>query len=337
MELISVIVPIYNVEKYLRQCLDSLLSQTYKNIEVIMVDDGSSDNCGVICDEYAEKYSNFIAVHKENAGLGMARNTGLENAHGQYVIFIDSDDYISDSLIEGLRKELKSHRVDVCISGFKCTVEGQRSVQYESECYPGKKARTELLPRMIGSLPDKKDSVEMSVCGVLYNMEPVRKHGVRFPSERKLISEDLIFNIEYMQHADGAYLSSIVGYYYNINLSSLTRSYQSNRYNRIKTFYLEVERHLSELDYGSIVHQRNTRLFFVNVKGCVSQEANPNNDLGIGQRLNNIKSICADDVLQNAIREYPVNKLGLAQKTFLFLVKHKCALALFLYFLMSSK
>lgn len=337
MDLISVIVPIYNVEKYLCQCLDSLTDQTYKNIEVIMVDDGSPDNCGAICNEYAERYSNFIAVHKENAGLGMARNTGLENAHGQYVIFIDSDDYISDSLIEELYKELKLYQVDVCISGFECTVEGQRNVQYESKCYPGEKARTELLPRMIGSLPDKKDSVEMSVCGVLYKMEPVREHNILFPSERELISEDLIFNIEYMQHANGACLSSAVGYYYNINPSSLTRSYRKDFYNRVKRFYLEVERRLLELNYDNIANQRNKRMFFVNVKSCISQEANSNNDFGIKQRLSNIKSICGDSVLQEAIRQYPVNKLGFAQKTYLFLVKHKCALALYLYFLISSK
>lgn len=337
MDLISVIVPIYNVEQYLRQCLDSLTVQTYKNIEVIMVDDGSPDNCGAICDEYAEKYNNFIAVHKENAGLGMARNTGLENAHGQYVIFIDSDDYISDSLIEDLYKELKLYQVDVCIGGFECTVEGQRNVQYESECFPGEKARTELLPRMIGSLPDKKDSVEMCVCGVLYNMEPVREHNILFPSERELISEDLIFNIDYMQYANGAYLSSTVGYYYNVNLSSLTRSYRKDFYNRVKRFYLDVERRLSELNYDNIADWRSKRIFFVYVKSCISQEANFDNDFGLKQRLSNIGSICGDSVLQEAIREYPVNKLGFAQRTFLFMVKHKWTLALYLFFMISGK
>lgn len=337
MDLISVIVPIYNVEKYLRQCLDSLLAQTYQNIEVIMVDDGSPDNCGAICDEYSEKYSNFIAVHKENAGLGMARNTGLENAHGQYVIFVDSDDYISDSLIEELYKKLKLYQVDVCISGFKCTVKGHRNVQYESECYLGERAKTELLPRMLGSLPDKKDSIEMSVCGVIYNMEPIRKYKVRFPSERELISEDLIFNIDYMQHANGSYLSSIVGYFYHINTSSLTRSYRPDRFEKVKFFYLEVARRLAEFHYDSITMQRNKRMFFVNVKGCISQECNPQNDFGLKQRLSNIRLICKDYVLREVIREYPINKLGFAQKTFLFMVKHKWALALYLYFLILNK
>ena len=91
--LISVIVPVYNVERYLRECLDSLINQTYNDLEVIMVDDGSKDSSGKICDEYSEKYDNFKVIHKENAGLGMARNTGFEYIKGGYVTFVDSNLY----------------------------------------------------------------------------------------------------------------------------------------------------------------------------------------------------------------------------------------------------
>ncbi len=92
--LISVIIPVYNVEEYLRECIDSVLSQTYENYEIILVDDGSTDNSGKICDEYVEKYHKIIVVHKENGGLSDARNTGLLYAKGEYIYFLDSDDYI---------------------------------------------------------------------------------------------------------------------------------------------------------------------------------------------------------------------------------------------------
>ena len=118
-DLISVIVPVYNVEKYLRQCLTSLVNQTYKNIEVVMVDDGSKDSSGLICDEYAINYQNFSVVHKKNAGLGMARNTGLDNIKGKYVFFLDSDDYIDNNFIEVLYKNLLKSKVDMCMGGFK--------------------------------------------------------------------------------------------------------------------------------------------------------------------------------------------------------------------------
>ena len=93
--LISVIVPIYNVEKYLDKCVDSIINQTYKNLEIILVDDGSPDNCPQMCDDYAKKDSRIRVVHKENGGLSDARNAGMKVATGEYVSFIDSDDYIS--------------------------------------------------------------------------------------------------------------------------------------------------------------------------------------------------------------------------------------------------
>ena len=101
-KLVSIIVPIYKVEKYLKQCLDSILNQTYENIEIILVDDGSPDNCGKICDEYASNDKRIRVIHKENGGLSSARNAGLDVATGEYISFIDSDDYVSENFIKRL-------------------------------------------------------------------------------------------------------------------------------------------------------------------------------------------------------------------------------------------
>lgn len=100
--LISIIVPVYNVEKYIEQCLDSLVNQTYKNTEIIIVDDGATDNSGAIADTYAEKYNYVKVIHTENGGLSSARNIGIENSTGQYITFVDSDDWIDFNLIEHL-------------------------------------------------------------------------------------------------------------------------------------------------------------------------------------------------------------------------------------------
>ena len=117
--LISVIIPVYNVEKYLGECIDSVLHQTYKELEIILVDDGSKDYSGKICDGYAEKFENITVIHKENAGLGFARNTGLDCIHGKYVTFLDSDDYLKEDTIEMLYDNLKKNQVDMCKSGFR--------------------------------------------------------------------------------------------------------------------------------------------------------------------------------------------------------------------------
>ena len=100
MELVTVIVPIYNVKNYLKQCLDSIINQTYSKLEIILVDDGSTDGCASICDEYAKADNRVHVIHKKNAGLGMARNSGLEIANGEFVVYVDSDDWLEKNMVE---------------------------------------------------------------------------------------------------------------------------------------------------------------------------------------------------------------------------------------------
>ncbi len=115
--LVSIIVPIYNVEKRLKICLDSILSQTYKNIEIILVDDGSTDSCGSICDEYAKKDTRIKVIHRENGGLSRARNSGIDAAVGEYLAFIDSDDYVAEDYIEFMLKNLLDTGADISTCG----------------------------------------------------------------------------------------------------------------------------------------------------------------------------------------------------------------------------
>lgn len=112
-DLISVIIPVYNVEKYLKECLDSVINQTHKNIEIILIDDGSTDNSGKICDEYRKKDDRIIVIHKSNEGLSSARNDGLIHAKGKYIQFIDSDDYVNRDMLEITYSIIKKYNADV--------------------------------------------------------------------------------------------------------------------------------------------------------------------------------------------------------------------------------
>ena len=118
-ELISIIVPIYNVENYLRQCLDSIVSQTYQNFECLLINDGSSDNSADICREYIEKDSRFRYFEKENVGVSSARNLGIERSKGQYITFIDSDDWVDSEYLEVLYRALIEEKADIAISTYK--------------------------------------------------------------------------------------------------------------------------------------------------------------------------------------------------------------------------
>lgn len=136
-ELISVIIPIYKVEKYLHKCVDSILKQTYRNIEIILVDDGSPDNCGNICDEYASKDKRIIVIHKKNGGLSDARNVGLKVCTGEYITFIDSDDYVLKDYCQTLFDLLTINNADVsCVPICKCLENGKRiSCEHSGRLY----------------------------------------------------------------------------------------------------------------------------------------------------------------------------------------------------------
>ena len=118
MPLISVIVPVYNVEKYLQKCVDSILNQTFSDFELFLVDDGSPDNCGIICDEYAKKDNRIIVIHKKNGGLSDARNVAIDRAKGEYLTFIDSDDYVAENHLESLYKALMNNGSDIAVANI---------------------------------------------------------------------------------------------------------------------------------------------------------------------------------------------------------------------------
>ena len=126
--LISVIIPVYNVEKYLRRCLDSVVAQTYRNLEIICVDDGSVDESGKICDQYAVRDARIKVIHQENQGLSAARNRGLDAAEGAYIAFVDSDDYILEDMYKKMLDKLLNYNVDLCVCQWQYEFSDGRQV-----------------------------------------------------------------------------------------------------------------------------------------------------------------------------------------------------------------
>ena len=174
-ELISVVVPVYNVEKYIDKCINSIINQTYKNLEIILVDDGSPDNCGNICDEYAKKDNRIIVIHKENGGLSDARNTGIEVSKGKYITFIDSDDYISDNYVSFLYNLIIEYKADISI--------GKHYVLYENgEINTATGKKYELEPKQALEMMLYGDDLDVSAWAKLYKKELFET--VRYPKGR---------------------------------------------------------------------------------------------------------------------------------------------------------
>ena len=180
---ISVIVPIYNVEKYLRRCIDSILAQTYTNLEIILVDDGSPDGCPAICDEYAEKDDRIVVIHKENGGVSSARNAGLEIFNGQYVTFVDSDDFIEEKYIESLSKNINVN-VGIVISSYKIFTPDLKLIEKVTE------VSESIIVPINNEFDFTSRRVNHGMCSKLFKREIVI--NLRF-SEEIFLGEDTLF------------------------------------------------------------------------------------------------------------------------------------------------
>lgn len=189
---ISVIVPVYNVEKYLPRCLDSIINQSYTNLEIILIDDGSSDNCPEICDKYAEKDRRIIVIHKRNGGLSDARNTGIESATGEYLAFVDGDDYIAVNMYEILEKRIIGDSADIAVCNFlyvndqgELLQEKNHNLPILNECLESRNA--------IKKLSGPKSWYYVTACNKLYHRELFDE--LRFPKGKIHEDEFVIHHI----------------------------------------------------------------------------------------------------------------------------------------------
>ncbi len=205
--LISIIVPVYKVEKYLKKCVDSILGQTYENIEILLVDDGSPDQCGMICDAYQSKDGRIRVIHKENGGLSDARNAAIPLVRGEYISFIDSDDWVSQYYVEHLYQAVSACQADLGISWFENVFEGVT---------PQSKSIEELLQYQCLTVEDclKKmlyqDGVEVCAWGKLYKTELFAE--LRYPVGK--LYEDIPVTYETVKRSKKIAVIGNVDYYY---------------------------------------------------------------------------------------------------------------------------
>ena len=189
---VTIVLPIYNVEKYLNRCIKSILNQTYSNLEVILVDDGSPDGCPRLCDEWSKKDKRIKVVHKKNAGLGMARNTGIDTATGDFICFFDSDDFIDSHTIQEAIEVVEKTKAEIVSFGYYDYSDGA-IIETHIPCenillYSGDKIIDEFLPE---ALKRKKLNFNMSAWTSMYSMQLIKDNKWKFASERDIISEDV--------------------------------------------------------------------------------------------------------------------------------------------------
>lgn len=320
---VSIIIPVYNTEKFLRICVDSVINQSVQPLEILLIDDGSIDKSSQICDEYSNLYNNIFVYHKNNEGLGITRNFGIQHSNGEYIMFLDSDDYLKYDMLEVLYKATHDKEFDIVKSGYNRTnVEGKviGTKTYTSKIiYRNDEIKQFMIPKSLGSLPEKHDSIEMGVTCSLIRRSIVINNHIVFPSEREWISEDLIFNLEFLPRIQNAVLIPYEGYFYRTNPNSLTVAFKENRFSEICKLYKQVVEMIKKIELTDEAELRWNKTFIIYIWMCVLQEKKKSFR---DSRLR-IKKICEDAVIRNVIFDYPVKKLGIKQRIFIWLLMHK--------------
>lgn len=306
MDKISIVVPVYNVKQYLRRCVISIENQTYKNLEIILVDDGSTDGSSDICDNFRDE--RIKVIHKQNEGLGLSRNAGIKKATGKYIMFVDSDDYIEENMVTNLYTELIRNHADTCIGGFR-RVFKNKVIQYDNplagKTYESSEILKEVLAKMMGNTSTNGDHIEMSVWKVLFTLSIIKQHDIRFPSERKFISEDIIFDTEYYSRCKKVCMSSDTGYNYCDNTNTLTTKYNPRRFELQVELFRELKKRSIKLGIYSFVEQRLYNTLIANSRYCIKLEQKfQRKDLA----LKKISLICSNTVLQEVLSFYKVNE-----------------------------
>ena len=239
--LVSVIIPIYNVEQYLCQCVDSVLAQTYVDLEIILVDDGSPDGCGDICEDYAKRDNRIRVAHKDNGGLSDARNEGIETCNGQYIFFLDADDYIAPQCIEYLVAESLSGALAVC--GYVLDFTDDGYLKEPDQVFGEYRTLAEYLIDFHKLFATKFNFA----WGKLYNAEIIRVNNLRFTKGISLV-EDILFNLDYYKYCHkGIVAIPYNGYYYRQHgNSTLSKRFNDKMFEWNEICYTKVRDYLKD-------------------------------------------------------------------------------------------
>lgn len=325
---VSIIVPIYNVEEYLKRCVDSLLGQSHRNIEIILVDDGSPDGCPQICDEYANKYANVLVVHKENGGLASARNAGLDIAQGKYVLFCDSDDWIDPETVEELLSIAEKYKVDFVrfrpmFAGWPNHRDGEvcdfgTEKGLHEGIYNREKIVRDIFPRLIAT-PELSMGVIVSACRSLYLRSFLEKNNLRYDeeirySEDSIFSAKLVFVTESFYYLDGARY-----YHYFYNSNSITKSFKKDRWDSCKKLIECFDKTFA----GCEVYNFDNQLYLEKIF-CVMQALSQRKLLkDIKKREEYCKSICNDNITKEAFKHLKLVNVPLKLFVLLLFVKFR--------------
>lgn len=311
--LISVIVPVYNAEKYLDRCIQSIINQKYKKLEIILIDDGSKDNSLEICKSYANKDDRIQVIHKENAGVSAARNTGIEAASGDYIAFVDSDDYIDENMYFNMMQKASEYNCDLVMCDcYK--VRGNNKSIFTHDIRSGFYDKNQLYKEYFDKLL-MLDSINypatISNCVLLIRRNIIKENNLRYPEGIKY-SEDLLFGSEIMYYVNRFYYLKEECYYYYIdNPTSATNTYYEKKWDNFLELYNKINSFFSNKEDFDFTNQINYCLLFF-IYNSIGDIYGSNKSLF--QKRDTILKILNNKQVREIFKNIDVNKLNVSKK-----------------------
>lgn len=321
---VSVIVPIYNAEKYLKQCLDSIVNQTLKEIEIILIDDGSTDGCADICKGYLED-NRVSYFHKENEGLAAARQDGMDRAGGEYIGFVDSDDWLEPDAYEKMYRAAESNHSDVV---FCNCVENENGHRFTPELRTGAFQREqivkEILPKTLAYVGKhgEKRAIRWSNCLRLYRREFLRENGIGFDRTLRR-SQDLQLTYQATLKAQNYYYLGEEYLYHNrVVDGSLSRGYTKNMW----PLYVKLINHLydytEDFTQVDLMPQMHLRAFFF-ATDCIENELKPLCPNDRQTKISRIREVMDDPICQRFYGQIPLEQLSPLLRKYYELIHEK--------------
>ena len=304
-ELISVIIPVYNVEPFLKRCLDSVIKQTYSNLEIILVDDGSEDNSGNICDDYQNKDSRIKVIHKKNGGLSSARNKGLDESKGNLILFLDSDDWIDLNYIDTLYNDLKKNDCDISVPGFCLSYDNGKHIN-------DSKIQKQTIFTTEDALSNFLFNGYITPCVASKLWKRNLWKNIRCP-EGKLFEDQFTTYKLIMKSKKISFNPSVNYYYYKRNGSIGHSSFSSRTYdllNGINEEYEVIVKNYPNLKNNLIVAKITWEVVFINFMIPVKEEYNFNIINDVRKEINKNKKNILNCKYIGKIRKFQILLLG---------------------------
>lgn len=296
---ISIVVPVYNVDKYLDRCIKSLINQDIEDYEIILIDDGSKDNSGQMCDEYQDRNSKIRVFHKENEGLGLTRNYGINQATGEYILFVDSDDYIAQECLKVLYSYVTANSCDVCF--FERAFYKDGTVNFHQDVYPEKVDHKNLAIMCLGE-PLKKDVFEIGPAWkALYKRSFLKNNEIFFESERDILSEDYVFSAKLCLANPRICFFSKTIYFYCDNGASLTNSYNPQRPLRAVNLYNRMMEICMANNLGDEAEYRAYNNYLINML-VTFKHLSVNTVMKKAEKIRLIRDLCHNQKIMTIIR-----------------------------------